>query len=146
MIFKSPFKKSNIKNEILNFIKTYLTIGTYNDIKTILEPCCIPSITIAESFACTGNSYTVFSDVTVNTVYKSKDVTLIFTFTQPDKETYTSSLNVTLDSNGQWSGEVTMWSWVISGTVNVTVGVVLSGSQVISTSSPITVTGVPNCD
>lgn len=145
MAFKIITKQ--IKKEILNFVKNLVNKSTYNDINTLLTPCCKPTLEIeAGNFSCTGNSYTLFENVNVTTNYKNKPVTLLFTFTQVGSNTYTSALNVTTDANGVWSESVTMWSWVTSGTVDVTVGVIIEGSQVVITSDPITVTGVPNCD
>jgi len=142
-----PVQPTNIQFAILNFIKNLVTKSIYNDIKILLDPCCKPSLAIAEDFACTGNSYTVFGDVTVSfPKFKNKNVTLLFTFSQPDRPDFISAEVVTLDSKGTWNDSVTMWSWVDAGTATVTVGVIVDGSKVVSTSDPITVTGIPNCD
>lgn len=147
MTFKFPYRNSNIKNEILNFIKTYVTINTFHDIKTILEPCCKPTISIAEDSTSCSGSDTVFSDITVSTVLKSKTVTLIFTFTDyRGTQVSSTSLIVDTDSSGNWTGEVVLYDYVTTGLATLTVGVVAPNSQVISTSTPIVVTGISNCN
>lgn len=146
MTFKFPYRNSNIKNEILNFIKTYVTINTFHDIKTILEPCCKPTLTLSGNYTCTGNSYTVFQDVEVFTVYKNKKAKLLFTFVLSDGTTYTSSEEVTFDNTGYWIGNTTTLHFITDGIATITVNVILDGSKVLVTSNSITVTDIPNCD
>ncbi len=146
MVFKSPFKGSNVKNEILNFIKTYLTRETYIDIKAILEPCCKPTLALSGNYTCTVNSYTVLQDVEVFTSYKNKKAKLLFTFVLSDGTIYTASESVTLDSNGHWIGNVTTLHYISDGIATITVSVILEDSKVLITSDSITVTDIPNCD
>lgn len=137
---------SAIKRSINAFLLHILPLQMRKDINTILDPCCIPSLEIAEDFSCTGNSYTVFGDVTVTSDLPNTTATLIFTFTEPNGDISTSSQIVTFNSSGVWNGEVLLTTWIDDGTVDVTVGVIPNGSRVVRTSKSITVENVPNCN
>ena len=56
---------SHIKTSILAFVKHLVSKSVYNDIKSLLEPCCKPTLRIYNNYTCTGDSYTIFNAVSV---------------------------------------------------------------------------------
>lgn len=143
MAFYKP--TSNLKNSILAYVKNIVSKQDVKDINTLLSPCCVPILTIDSDTSCFENSYTLFNNVTVTTTYKNTQVKLIFTFTQPSADTYSTALDVTTDENGVWSDSVPLYSWVGDDVVTITVSLWVEGSQVITTSAPVTLTDVQNC-
>jgi hypothetical protein len=136
---------SKIKRSIIGFVKHLLSRQKVQDIDTLLTPCCIPILTGGDVTGCSGGD-TSFDDFVVSTSYRNKNATLLFSFWQPDRDTFITAVNVTLDENGAWTGDVIMYSFVAEGEATVTVGVIVEGSQVVVTSAPITITGISNCD
>ena len=137
---------SAIKRSINAFLLHILPLQMRKDINSILDPCCIPTLEMTNNVACTGNSYTVFQDVTVTTDLPNTTATLIFTFTEPNGDVSVATEIVTFDANGVWDGEILLTTWIDDGDVDVTVGVIPNGSRVVRTSASISLTGVTNCD
>ena len=139
---------SHIKTSILAFVKHLVSKSVYNDIKSLLEPCCKPTLRIYNNYTCTGDSYTIFNAVSVvSEQNKNKRVTLLFTFTNTGTPVHTTAtVEGTLGNSGEWSSAVTLLTWIVGGTTDVTVAVIPEGSNIIVHSDKITLTGVTSCD
>jgi len=137
---------SNLSNAILNFVKHLVSKAVYEDIKALLNPCCIPTLEIASDYTCVSPSYTRFNDVTVTGDYKNKTAILLFTITESDGTVQTSTVVATFDENGLWNGSFTMLDYFNDGIADITVSVLVNGSRVVETSKNVHLTGIPSCD
>lgn len=143
--------RKNFKQLILAFAKPLLWNSyrqVYRDIATLLSPCCIPTLTVGEVYACSGSD-TEFSEVTVDAGEQNanKNAILLFTFSDAAVEDHTTAtVTVTFDANGQWSGGVNTMTYFENGSTGITVSVIIEGSSVLITSASVTAENIQNCD
>lgn len=132
---------------VLNFVKPYANVQLLKDLNNLLQPCCKPTLSVEENYACDGSN-TEFTSVTVTAEqFKNKDVILLFTFSDAGiAEHNTATVSVALDENGSWTGGVSTLTWFGDGVSNVTVSVIEVGSKVLVTSDAVTASNIQNCD
>lgn len=141
-----PIEPTNIQNAILNFVKNLVTKSTYKDIKTLLQPCCRPTLIGSEEYSCCDGIATCVNVTVQDSRLKNKTVTLLFTFSGNIDDNHTFSTTATFDSTGSFTDSVRVWGYVDSGEFTMQVGVIFEDSRVVTFSDPITFTSVPNCD
>ena len=139
--------------KILNWLKNQLPTSTFNDIKTLLKPCCVPSVTFG-TMACVGNGDGVngleFQNITISDpTLLGQTVKVIIT-----SSTYTPTSGggialVELDGTGSWTGNIftsfTGCSYGGNYSLTFTVSLIPSGSNVAHVSAPITITATNCC-
>lgn len=142
--------KSNIKNSILGFIRHLVSKIVYKDVELLLSPCCKPIFTF-ESMNCgftpgDGGVYgTRFLNATILVPGLSNKT--VIAILSSDLFGGSSYQNITLDSNGSWSGTLqTSWENSTSDFTATLSILTKDGSRVLRVSDPISVTGMPNCD
>lgn len=137
---------TQIKNEIINMVKYILPKNIVNDIRKLLSPCCKPLLEGSEDYSCCDGIATCAVVTVTDSHLKNKTVTLLFEFTGNTNDNHTFSTTAEFDGNGEWSDAVRIWGYVEDGEVQIRVGVLESGSQVVYYSDFITLINVPNCD
>lgn len=140
------FKKisTQVKNQILAYIKTLVGSSVYEDIRLILSTCCKPVLTVNPTYSCSGTD-TIFS-FSVSNLKKSSDAILTFTILTGGATVSSVVVFGTTNSSGEITTSVTIPTYVASGTATFNVGVVYPNSQVIISSESVEVTGIPNCN
>jgi hypothetical protein len=138
-------KISNTKFAILNFVKNLVSKALYNDIKRLLEPCCVPSIVFG-TFSCdTTDEVTgvLLEDVTITaTGFSNKTVTAILTSTDASGGVIQE---ITFDERGIWEGDLqSSWFAYADGDITVKLSLLSENSEVLVFSEEQTIT-IPNC-
>lgn len=139
---------SNVKFAILNFIKNLVSTSVYNDVKKLLNPCCIPSVIYGEPDCFNSGSYPVtgvsFPDSTITAVaFKNQTVTVVAT--SPDSDGGIIQ-EITLDANGVWEGTLySSWYAYADGDITVILSILGQNSQVL-VSGETQILTIPNCD
>ena len=119
----------------------------YNEIRQILEPCCVPSFTFS-TYSCDSTDAAwgiVFQDVTISApALANMTVKVIL---MDDSTTGGGVINnVTFDSVGSWTGDLQSSWWNSDGSQTIYPYILTSDSRVIYTSPAQSLTSLPNCD
>jgi hypothetical protein len=142
---------SNTSTTILNFIRNLVSKTVYNNIKSILSPCCSVSVTF-DTFSCAsapGCVYGVkFTNVKISdSSFANKTVQLFIT--APEYNWASVATTVTLDSQGKWTGDLySSFEGCTKPnpfTLTVTVTLLPTDLSVVHRSTLIELS-VPNCD
>ena len=141
--------KSNIKVSILGFIKHLVSKSVYNDIKSLLEPCCKPTLTF-ESMSC---GWTQPDGGVYGTRFLNAEIMVSGAGGQTVTAILTTSAfsggvcqHITLDAYGKWTGTLQS-SWETSNLdFTATLYILKEGSKTLLKSDPIRIINMPNCD
>jgi hypothetical protein len=138
---------SNYKTSLLAQLKHIVSKTMYNDFKTILEPCCIPSVTY-DTFTCGSNTNVIgviFENVSISFPKLAGNTCKVFIVSSTEPEGGVIN-TITLDSLGNWTGSL-QTSWYNSpSTINVQLLLLAFKSRVVYKSDVTSLTGVDNCD
>lgn len=133
-------------NNVLAFIKPFASKTLLWDIETLLKPCCRPTLIGSEDYSCCDGIATCATVTVRDENLANKSVTLLFEFAGNINDNHTFSTTATFDNNGVWSDSIRIWGYVEDDIVDIRVGVIKSGSKVITYSDYIRLINVPNCD
>ena len=136
--------------KILNWLRNQIPTTTFNDIKAILKPCCVPVVDYG-TFTCgstVGVTGIIFNGFTV-THPTLLGQTVQIVITAPEYLGAGATTTVTLDATGTWTGNIqTSFEGAKQPSpipLTITTSLIPVGSSVVHKSATQLIS-LPNCD